>query len=388
MAITLQGANPKIGFKYSDNNTSKGTDTMTIAKNGKLLFNGTRLGLTPVEIEYLQEAVNKKLLTNASISLSASPNPYEKKNTDDDTYISSVTFTLTLKVNNKIATIVDEKGNDKTSIQVQITDDKGSKHNITLTKGQGTLPYTATVKMNKGLAASGNNIANFISGTCVVNETIYCNITKDGETYTLPLSKPSLSVTPAGLIYSGVTNKAGLLPTDNQGVVLSNVTIGAIGFKNYTPGGSKGSLTIDVGIIKSNQFYVGTNEGANTKIEPTTLNCLDLKTSASGTTITLKEPTSQPYYGIVILPNTINLGKFANGVVDSSVHGGKVYNATNTATNMDSPFILLSSTNFAACTHADPTNDIIIPSELINKKVVYNIYRTKNKLTNPITIRL
>ena len=38
MAITLQGENPKIGFKYSDNNTSKGTDTMTIAKNGKLLF--------------------------------------------------------------------------------------------------------------------------------------------------------------------------------------------------------------------------------------------------------------------------------------------------------------------------------------------------------------
>lgn len=387
MAITLQGANPKIGFKYSENNTSKGTDTMTIAKNGKLLFNSTRLGLTAAEIEYLENAVNKNLLTNASISLTASPNPYEKKNTDDDTYISSVTFTLTLKVNSKIKAIVDEKGNDKTSIQIQITDDKGSKHNITLTKGQGTLLYTATVKMNKGLAASGNNIANFISGTCVVNETIYCNITKDDETYTLPLSKPAVNVSPAGLIYSGVTNKNGLIVTDNQGAELSNLTIGAIGFKNYTSE-DKGSLTLDVGFIKSNEFYVGTNEDSNGKIEPTKLKCLDLKTSASNTTITLKEPTNQSYYGIIVLPNTINLGKFANGVVDDSVHGGKVYNATNTATNMDSPFILLSSTNFAACTHADPTNDIIIPSELINKKVVYNIYRTKNKLTNPITIRL
>ncbi len=388
MAITLQGENPKIGFKYSENNTSKGTDTMTIAKNGKLLFNSTRLGLTPVEIEYLQEAVNKKLLTNASISLSASPNPYEQRNTDDDTYCSSTTFTLQLIIDRVTKPIVDSTGNTKQTIALQITDSTNKKITISLRREGSTFLYKATIKMNKGLVATNNNIANFIKGSCVITDDIYCNITKDGETYTLLLSKPSVNVTPAGLVYSGVTNKVGLLVTDQQGVVLPNVTIGAINFKNYTSSNDKGSLTIDVGIIKSNQFYVGTNEDANTKIEPTTLNCLDLKTSASGTTITLNEPTSQPYYGIVVLPNTINLGKFANGVVDSSVHGGKVYNATNTATNMDSPFILIASTNFAACTHADPTQEIIAPYELINKKVVYNIYRTKNKLTNPITIRL
>lgn len=386
MAITLQGANPKIGFKYSENNTSKGTDTMTIAKNGKLLFNSTRLGLTAAEIEYLESAVNKNLLTNASISLTASPNLYEKLNNDTDDFSSSTTFTLKLTVNNSPTNIVDQNGSVKKNITLKVkTTDANNTTNITLTL-LGSV-YMATVKMNKGLTASGNNISNFINGTCVITDDIYCKITKDGETYIILLSKPSVNVLPGGLIYSGV-NKLGLIMLDKEGTETPNLTVGATNFKNYSHNANKGSLTIDTGYIQNSIFYVGTSIGVHAKIEPTTLNCLDLKANVSGTTITLNEPSNQPYYGIVVLPNTINLGKFTNGVVDSSVYGGKVYNATNTATNMDTPFILVTSTDFAACTNADANNDVIAPSALTNKKVTYNIYRTKNKLTNPITIRL
>ena len=385
MAITLQGENPKIGFKYSDNNTSKGTDTMTIAKNGKLLFNGARLGLTAAELEYLESAVNKNLLTNASISLTVVPNPYEKLNNNVEGFISNVAFILTLTINSKKANIVDKTGSTKSNITLKVTDDKSNTTNITLKLTNGL--YTAKVTMNNSLMASGNNIANFIKGTCNIIDDIYCSITKDGETYIIPLSKPSVNVYPGGLIYSGVNNASGLLPTYNN-TIIPDVTVGATNFKQYIGDGSTGFLTLDVGIIKNNAFYVGTNESHNVKIEPTKLKCLSLTNNVSGTTITLKEPNNKPYYGIVVLPDTINLGKFANGVVDNTVHNGKVYNATNTATNMDSPFILVASTNFAACTHPDETNEVIAPSTLTNKQVTYNIYRTKNKLTNPITIRL
>lgn len=384
MAITLHGVNPKIGFKYSDDSTSKGTDTMTIAKNGKLLFNGARLGLTAAEIEYLESAINKNLLTNASIRLIASPNPYEKLNNNTTDFSSKVNFTLTLLVNNKPAKIVDQSGKNKNTVTLKVTDDKNSTANVLLQLIGSS--YQATVTMNKGLTASGNNIANFVKGTCVITDDIYCSITKDNETYVLPLSKPSVNVSSGGLIYSGVTT-GDLLQYDNN-VLIPNVTIGATNFEKYTTDHNKGSLTLDNGIIKNDAFYVGTQESDNKKINPTKLSCLNLTNSVSGTTITLKESSNQPYYGIIVLPDTINLGKFANGVVDDTVHNGKVYNATNTATNMDSPFILLTSTNFAACTHADPTNEVIAPSDLTNKKVTYNIYRTKNKLTNPITIRL
>lgn len=383
MAITLQGENPKIGFKYSDNNTSKGTDTMTIAKNGKLLFNGARLGLTAAELEYLESAVNKNLLTNASISLKASPDIYEKLNNNIDNFTSSVNFTLELTVNSKIVNIVDQSGNRKNNIILQITDNKKNTANVTLQLKGGM--YIATVMMNKGLTASGNNIANFIEGTCVITDDIYCSITKDNETYIIPLSKPSVNVYPGGLIYSGV-NSGGFLHKHNDTTL--NLTVGATNFKSDVSSSNKGYLTLDVGFIKDNQFYVGTDEYSNNKVEPTKLNGLNLTNSVSGTTITLKEPNNAPYYGIVVLPDTINLGKFANGVVDNSVYNGKVYNATNTATNMDSPFILIASTNFAACTRPDKANEVIAPSTLINKQVTYNIYRTKNKLTNPITIRL
>lgn len=385
MAVILKGENPKIGFKYSDNNTSKGTDTMTIAKNGKLLFNDTRLGLTAAEIEYLESAVNKNLLTNASISLTASPNPYEKLNNSIDNFTSNVNFTLKLTVNSKIVNIVDQSGNRKNNITLQITDDKNNTANVTLQLRGGM--YIATVMMNKGLTASDNSIANFVKGTCVIIDDIYCSITKDGETYIIPLSKPSVNVYPGGLIYSGVNNATGLLPTDNNSII-PDITVGATNFKQYIGDASTGFLTLDVGIIKDNAFYVGTNESHNVKIEPTKLKCLSLTNNVSGTTIKLEEPSNSPYYGIVVLPDTINLGKFANGVVDDTVHNGKVYNATNTATNMDSPFILVASTNFAACTHPDEANEVIAPSTLTNKQVTYNIYRTKNKLTNPITIRL
>lgn len=385
MAITLQGENPKIGFKYSDNNTSKGTDTMTIAKNGKLLFNGTRLGLTAAELEYLESAVNKNLLTNASISLTVLPNPYEKLNNNVEGFISNVTFTLTLTINSKKANIVDRTGSTKSNITLKVTDDKSNTTNIALTLTNGL--YTAKVTMNNSLTASGNNIANFIKGTCNIIDDIYCSITKDDETYIIPLSKPSVNVYPGGLIYSGVNIRSGLLPKYNN-TILPGVTVGATNFKQYIGDSNTGFLTLDVGIIKNNTFYVGTNEYNSVKVEPTKLDCLNLTNSVSGTTITLKEPNNAPYYGIVVLPDTINLGKFANGVVDDSVYNGKVYNATNTATNMDSPFILIASTNFAACTHPDETNEVIAPSALTNKQVTYNIYRTKNKLTNPITIRL
>lgn len=385
MAITLHGVNPKIGFKYSDDSTSKGTDTMTIAKNGKLLFNGARLGLTAAEIEYLESAINKNLLTNASIRLIASPNPYEKLNNNTTDFSSKVNFTLTLLVNNKPAKIVDQSGKNKNTVTLKITDDKNSTANVLLQLIGSS--YQATVTMNKGLTASGNNIANFVKGTCVITDDIYCSITKDNETYVLPLSKPSVNVSPGGLIYSGVNNK-GLIVYGEDGSSLTNITVGATNFEKYATDHNKGSLTLDNGFIKNETFYVGTQENSITKIEPTKLTCLNLTNSVSGTTITLKEPNNNPYYGIIVLPDTINLGKFANGVVDDTVHNGKVYNATNTATNMDSPFILITSTNFQACTHADPTNEVIAPSDLTNKKVTYNIYRTKNKLTNPITIRL
>lgn len=385
MAITLQGENPKIGFKYSDNNTSKGTDTMTIAKNGKLLFNGARLGLTAAELEYLESAVNKNLLTNASISLTAHPNPYEKLNNNIDNFTSSVNFTLKLTVNSKIVNIVDQSGNRKNNITLQITDNKKNTANVTLQLKSGM--YMATVMMNKGLTASGNNIANFVEGTCVITDDIYCSITKDNETYIIPLSKPSINVYPGGLIYSGV-NSGGFLYKNKNNDIIPNLTVGATNFKSNVSNSNKGYLTLDVGFIKDSQFYVGTDENSNVKVEPTKLDCLNLTNSVSGTTITLKEPNNEPYYGIVVLPDTINLGKFANGVVDNTVHNGKVYNATNTATNMDSPFILVASTNFAACTRPDETNEVIAPSTLTNKQVTYNIYRTKNKLTNPITIRL
>lgn len=385
MAITLQGENPKIGFKYSDNNTSKGTDTMTIAKNGKLLFNGARLGLTAAELEYLESAVNKNLLTNASISLTAHPNPYEKLNNNIDNFTSSVNFTLKLTVNSKIVNIVDQSGNRKNNITLQITDNKKNTANVTLQLKSGM--YMATVMMNKGLTASGNNIANFVEGTCVITDDIYCSITKDNETYIIPLSKPSINVYPGGLIYSGV-NSGGFLYKNKNNDIIPNLTVGATNFKSNVSSSNKGYLTLDVGFIKDSQFYVGTDENSNVKVEPTKLDCLNLTNSVSGTTITLKEPNNEPYYGIVVLPDTINLGKFANGVVDNTVHNGKVYNATNTATNMDSPFILVASTNFAACTRPDETNEVIAPSTLTNKQVTYNIYRTKNKLTNPITIRL
>lgn len=385
MAITLQGENPKIGFKYSDNNTSKGTDTMTIAKNGKLLFNGTRLGLTAAELEYLESAVNKNLLTNASISLTAYPNPYEKLNNSIDNFTSNVNFTLKLTVNSKVVSIVDQNGNRKNNITLQITDDKNNTANVILQlKGE---MYIATVMMNKGLTASGNNIANFVKGTCVITDDIYCSITKDNETYIIPLSKPSVNVYPGGLIYSGVNN-GGFLYKNENNEIIPNLTVGATNFKSNVSNSNKGYLTLDVGFVKDSQFYVGTDEYSNVKVEPTKLDCLNLTNSVSGTTITLKESNNAPYYGIVVLPDTINLGKFANGVVDDSVYNGKVYNATNTATNMDSPFILIASTNFNACTRPDETNEVIAPSALTNKQVTYNIYRTKNKLTNPITIRL
>lgn len=385
MAITLQGENPKIGFKYSDNNTSKGTDTMTIAKNGKLLFNGTRLGLTDAELEYLESAVNKNLLTNASISLTAYPNPYEKLNNSIDNFTSNVNFTLKLTVNSKVVSIVDQNGNRKNNITLQITDDKNNTANVILQLKGGT--YIATVMMNKGLTASGNNIANFIKGTCVITDDIYCSITKDNETYIIPLSKPSVNVYPGGLIYSGVNN-GGFLYKNENNEIIPNLTVGATNFKSNVSNSNKGYLTLDVGFVKDSQFYVGTDKYSNVKVEPTKLDCLNLTNSVSGTTITLKESNNAPYYGIVVLPDTINLGKFANGVVDDSVYNGKVYNATNTATNMDSPFILIASTNFNACTRPDETNGVIAPSALTNKQVTYNIYRTKNKLTNPITIRL
>lgn len=385
MAITLQGENPKIGFKYSDNNTSKGTDTMTIAKNGKLLFNGTRLGLTAAELEYLESAVNKNLLTNASISLTAYPNPYEKLNNSIDNFTSNVNFTLKLTVNSKVVSIVDQNGNRKNNITLQITDDKNNTANVILQLKGGM--YIATVMMNKGLTASGNNIANFVKGTCVITDDIYCSITKDNETYIIPLSKPSVNVYPGGLIYSGVNN-GGFLYKNKNNEIIPNLTVGATNFKSNVSNSNKGYLTLDVGFVKDSQFYVGTDEYSNVKVEPTKLDCLNLTNSVSGTTITLKESNNAPYYGIVVLPDTINLGKFANGVVDDSVYNGKVYNATNTATNMDSPFILIASTNFNACTRPDETNEVIAPSALTNKQVTYNIYRTKNKLTNPITIRL
>lgn len=385
MAITLQGENPKIGFKYSDNNTSKGTDTMTIAKNGKLLFNGARLGLTAAELEYLESAVNKNLLTNASISLTASPNPYEKLNNNIDNFTSNVNFTLKLTVNSKVVNIVDQSGNRKDNITLQITDNKKNTANVTLQLRGGM--YMATVMMNKGLTASGNNIANFVEGTCVIIDDIYCSITKDNETYIIPLSKPSVNVYPGGLIYSGV-NSGGFLYKNKNNDIIPNLTVGATNFKSDVSSSNKGYLTLDVGFVKDSQFYVGTDENSNVKIEPTKLDCLKLTNSVSGTTITLKEPNNALYYGIVVLPDTINLGKFANGVVDDSVYNGKVYNATNTATNMDSPFILIASTNFDACTRPDEANEVIAPAALTNKQVTYNIYRTKNKLTNPITIRL
>ncbi len=386
MAITLQKENSKISFKYSDNNTSKGTDTMTIAKNGKLLFNGARLGLTAAELEYLESAVNKNLLTNASIRLTVSPNPYERLNNNVEGFISNVTFTLTLTINSKNANIVDRTGSTKNNITLKVTDDKSNTTNIALTLRNGY--YTAKVTMNNSSTASGNNIANFIKGTCNIIDDIYCSITKDDETYIIPLSKPSVDVYPGGLIYYGVNIASGFLHRDIHGNPKPNVTVGATNFKQYVGDKDKGFLTLDVGIIKNNAFYVGTNESNNVKIEPTKLKCLGLTTNVSGTIITLGEPSIEPYYGIVVLPNTINLGKFANSVVDNTAYNGKVYNATNTATNTDSPFILVSSTNFAACTHPDEANEVIAPLALTNKRVTYNIYRTKNKLNNSITIRL
>lgn len=368
MAITLNGQNPKIGFKYATDNNSIGKDTMTIAKNGKLLFNGTRLGLTSAENDYLTDAVNKQLLTNASISLTASNNPYEVLN---GAIKSSITFTLTLKVNNTNTDIVNEAGNKLNTIHITLTTSDNKTVIVPLAYSNKT--YTKTIKMNNGLSANNNNgaIANFVKGSCYISDSIYCKITKDDEIYILPLTKPSISVSQGGLVYYGVTDRNYYNP--------STEIIGASAFVDYVSSSSKGSLTLALGTFNDQGiFEISTQNNGS----PAKLTCLNLLSSVSNQTIKLNPISNSGYYGIIVLPNNINLGKFATGIKDDIVINGNIYNATNTSNNMDSPFVLLTSTTFNKCITNE--NNLKISS----KEVTYNIYRTKNKLIDAITIKL
>ena len=363
MALTLSTKSERIGFKFVNNKTditSANPNTMVIVNDGKLMFNNERLGLTAAEASYLTDAINEKLLKNAKITLTASNNPYEYV---QSTPKPTITFTVTLVINNTSAPIYDDNGTEKSSVQIKVTKQDNTTSVISLTKNSNNT-YSKTITMNTD--SSDSAIDGFVKGSCTINEDIYCNIEDNGTNYVLALTKPSVMVTQGGLIYAGTIDSTGenadLKPDASK-------ILGVSTFVNYTNNNNKGSMTLTIGTINENDVFTSNN---NAEVK---LTCLNLLNSVTNTQITLSKPdNANAYYGVIVLPNNISLGKFTNSSSDDE------YNATNIKNNSDSPFILLISTNFNKCSSSN--------NELANKNCTYNIYRTKNALVDPITIAL
>ena len=364
MALTLSTKSERIGFKFANNNTditSANPNTMVIVNDGKLMFNNERLGLTTAEASYLTNAINEKLLKNAKITLTAANNPYE--------YVKgapkpTITFTVTLVINDTSTPIYDADGTKKNSVRIKVTKEDDTTQYIILTKNNNNNTYSNTITMNA--EASNSAITGFVKGVCTVAEDIYCNITDNDTNYVLALTKPSVTVTQGGLIYAGTIDASGTnadLKTDASRI------LGVSTFVNYTNNNNKGSMTLTIGAINENNVFTSAN---NAEVK---LTCLNLLSSVTDTQITLsKLDNANSYYGVIVLPNNITLGKFAKASNDGE------YNATNTKNNSDSPFILLTSTNFDKCSSSN--------SQLAIKNCTYNIYRTKNALVDSITIKL
>lgn len=377
MAITVNGDNATmVGFKFDDgqnNATTKYEDTVVIVNDGRLMFNRERLGLTELERSILDKAIQDKLLSKVSISLSASLNPYELTNTNGGYGASTTTLTLSVKVNGVATGLVQSNGAPLTAVTVSAARKSGGNVSISLTKSGNS--YTSTVNMNNTTDLS-NSIYSYLLGSAVVTTDLYVQVTDEfGAKHIIPLAKPSTHISTGGLIYYGGTTNTKVGTTDNN----FKYALGVSRFTNYVSSSNKGALALNIGTMTVDDKF------QPSKQDNIGLTCDSLSSSASGRTLTLSPDTEGNFYGIVVLPQTINLGKFANGVADNSVFGGKVYNATNTANNADSPFVLLYSTDFSTPRTDNKTGaNFLISSKL----VTYNVYRTKNLLVSPITIKL
>lgn len=377
MAITVNGDNATmVGFKFDDgqnNATTKYEDTVVIVNDGRLMFNRERLGLTELERSILDKAIQDKLLSKVSISLSASLNPYELTNTKGSDGASTTTLTLSVKVNGVATGLVQSNGAPLTAVTVSAARKSGGNVSISLTESGNS--YTSTVNMNNTTDLS-NSISSYLLGSAVVTTDLYVQVTDEfGAKHIIPLAKPSTHISTGGLIYYGGTTNTKVGTTDNN----FKYALGVSRFTNYVSSSNKGALALNIGTMTVDDKFQPSEQ------DNIGLTCDSLSSSASGRTLTLSPDTEGNFYGIVVLPQTINLGKFANGVADNSVFGGKVYNATNTANNADSPFVLLYSTDFSTPRTDNKTGaDFLISSKL----VTYNVYRTKNLLVSPITIKL
>ena len=378
MAITVNGDNATmVGFKFDDgqnNATTKYEDTVVIVNDGRLMFNRERLGLTELERSILDKAIQDKLLSKVSISLSASLNPYELVNSQaSNNFQPKTTLILSVNVNGVATGLVQSNGSPLTAVTVSAARKSGGNVSISLTKSGNS--YTSTVAMND-TTDSGNNISSYLLGSAVVTTDLYVQVTDEfGAKHIIPLSKPSTYINTGGLIYYGGTTNTKVGTTDNN----FKYALGVSRFTNYVSSSNKGALALNIGTMTVDDKFQPSEQ------DNIGLTCDSLSSSASGRTLTLSPDSEGNFYGIVVLPQTINLGKFANGVADNSVFGGKVYNATNTANNADSPFVLLYSTDFSTPRTDNKTGaDFLISSKL----VTYNVYRTKNLLVSPITIKL
>ena len=379
MAITVNGDNATmVGFKFDDgqnNATTKYEDTVVIVNDGRLMFNQERLGLTELERSILDKAIQDKLLSKVSISLSASLNPYELTNTkgENDAAKATTTLTLLVKVNGVATNLVQSNGAPLTAVNVSAARKSGG--NVSITLNNFDKNYIGAVIMNAP-TDSNNYISSYLLGSAVVTTGLYVQVTDEfGAKHIIPLAKPSTHISTGGLIYyGGTTNTKVGTPNNNFSYAL-----GVSRFTNYVSSSNKGALALNIGTMTVDDKF------QPSKQDNIGLTCDSLSSSASGRTLTLSPDAEGNFYGIVVLPQTINLGKFANGVADTSVFGDKVYNATNIANNADSPFILLHSTDFSA-PRTDNKNggNFVISS----KHVIYNVYRTKNLLVSPITIKL
>lgn len=364
MTINLSTKTTSIGFKYakdSDSTVFGEPNTMVIVADGKLMFNSKRLGLTAAEASYLTSAINEKLLKNASITLVASPSTYEYV---PGTPKPTITFTLTLNVNNSAQAIRNSNGVEQNKIAISVTKADNTTATVYLTKTDSNT-YTTTITMNES-SDSDTGIVGFVN-RCEVSDNIYCKITSDDVEYVLALTKPYVYVNRGGLIYAGCIDSAGanakLEPNDET-------ILGVSTFVNYSGANNKGSMTLSIGTLDDDNAFK--NSDGNAKVQ---LSCLNLLSSVSNVQIKLIKPDSATsYYGVIALPTNITLGKFSSPSSDNE------YKATNMATNMDSPFILLSSTNFETCTGSN--------NNIGSKQVIYKVFRTKNALKDTITIKL
>lgn len=378
MAITVNGDNATmVGFKFDDgqnNATTKYEDTVVIVNDGRLMFNRERLGLTELERSILDKAIQDKLLSKVSINLSASLNPYELVNSPaSNNFQPKTTLTLSVNVNGKATGLVQSNGTPLTAVTVSAARKTGGNASISLSKSSNS--YTGTVLMNE-TTDSGNNISSYLLGSAAITTDLYVQVTDEfGAKHIIPLAKPSTYISTGGLIYYGGTTNTKVGTTNNS----FSYALGISRFTDYTNSSNKGALALNIGTMTVDDKF------QPSKQDNVGLTCDSLSSSASGKTLTLSPDSEGNFYGIVVLPQTINLGKFANGVTDTSVFGGKVYNATNVANNADSPFVLLYSTDFSTPRTDNKTGaDFVISS----KFVTYNVYRTKNLLVSPITIKL